>query len=230
MNIKYRFAPPDGPVKDFELKLDPETLQSPAPEGTPPEWTRLENKKCEDCPLKEADSPYCPVAVRLAPLAEEFKDVLSFHDATVTVEAQNRTYTKKTSMQVGVSGLFGLVMTTSGCPILDKLRPMVFLHLPFSSGPETLYRSMSMFLMSQFFVAEHGGTPDWTLKGLYDIYDRISRVNVGLLARLRPQVREDATLNAVVNLDCFGAINRMALETKQPAWLERLFKPYWEPR
>ena len=230
MNLRYRFAPDKGPVKEIALNLDPDTLTSPVPDGPPPDWAKLEHKQCEECPLKASESPYCPVAVRLAPLLQQFKDDISFNEAEISVETQGRTYSKRAPMQNGVSGLFGLVMATSGCPILDKLRPMVFLHLPFPSSKETLYRSMSMYLLGQFFIAQKGGVADWTLTGLSAIYERVGRVNSSLVERIRPQVNEDATLNAVVNLDCFASLTVSALSKTPKEWLERLFKPYWESR
>lgn len=230
MELRYRFAPDKGPAKEFAVKLDAETLQGAAPDGAPPEWTRLEHKQCPDCPLKPADSPHCPVAVRVAPLVDAFKDSISYQEAEVTVEAPGRLYRKRSTMQIGVSGLFGLVMATSGCPVLDKLRPMVFTHLPFPSLQETMYRSMSMYLLGQFFVGKKGGTPDWSLDGLAAIYAAVGKVNAHIAERLRPLVQKDATVNAVINLDCFATFTKSAIDKSSMAWLERLFKPYWDAR
>ncbi len=228
MQLRYRFVPGDGKPREFEVKLDPQTLECVPPTGAPPEWTRLENNQCADCPLKKEASPHCPVAVRIAPLVDAFKDSISYDEADITVTAPGRVYTKRAPMQIGVSGLFGLVMATSGCPILDKMRPMVFTHLPFPSLQETMYRAMSMFLLGQFFVAKKGGKPDWTLEGLAAIYAAIGKVNHGIADRLRALSMKDASVNAVINLDCFATFTKSAIDKSSLTWLERLFKPYWD--
>ena len=228
MELSYRFVPEKGPAKDFTVKLDPQTLESAAPAGEPADWTRLEHQQCESCPLKKESSPHCPVAVRMAPLVDAFKDSVSYEEADITVSAPGRVYTKRVPMQIGVSGLFGLVMATSGCPILDKMRPMVFTHLPFPSLQETMYRAMSMYLLGQFFVGKKGGKPDWSLDGLAEIFARIGKVNQSLAERLRPLSVRDASVNAVINLDCFATFTKSAIDKSSLAWLERLFKPYWD--
>lgn len=228
MELRYTLRLVDGPVRTCTVAVDDQTYASPEPPGPAPEWTRLEHRQCQDCPLKKEESPRCPVAVRIAPLVEEFKDTLSYEEADVTVECGGRAYSKRVPMQIGVSGLFGAVMATSGCPVLDKLRPMVFTHLPFPSLQETMYRSMSMYLLAQYFIEKKGGAPDRTLEGLADIFARIGKVNQSLADRLRPLVPRDATINAIINLDCFATFTKNAIDKQSLAWLERLFKPYWD--
>ena len=40
-------------------------------------------------------------------------------------------------------------MATAGCPWTDRLRPMARFHLPFANEAETVYRSVSMYLLSR---------------------------------------------------------------------------------
>lgn len=229
MELRYHFTPDKGPQREYTVKLDPQTLESALPPGEPPEWTRLENNQCAACPLDKGTAR-CPVATRIAPLVDIFKDSISYEEAEITVEAPGRLYRKRAPMQIGVSGLFGLVMATSGCPVLDKMRPMVFTHLPFPSLQETMYRAMSMFLLGQFFIAKKGGKPDWTLEGLAVIYAAIGKVNHSIADRLRPLSAKDASVNAVINLDCFATFTKSAIDKSSLAWLERLFKPYWDSK
>jgi hypothetical protein len=228
VELRYTLKPDAGPAMTRVVTLDDQTYASPEPPGPAPDWTRLEHQQCQDCPLDKETSPRCPVAVRIAPLVEQFKDSVSYEQADVTVEAQGRVITKRVPMQIGVSGLFGAVMATSGCPVLDKLRPMVFTHLPFPSLQETMYRSMSMYLLGQFFIERKGGKPDRTLEGLAAIFARIGKVNQSIAERLRPLVPRDATINAVINLDCFATFTKSAIDKSSLAWLERLFQPYWD--
>lgn len=228
MELRYRFDVEGGARKEFVLLLDPETLAYQGdPAAARPDWTRLEFKQCPNCPLKPAESPHCPVAANMAPLVDSFKDSISYDPVDVEVQAPGRSYRKRTTMQAGVSALFGIVMASSGCPILDKLRPMLLTHLPFPSLRETQYRAMSTYLLRQFFVARKGGKPDWTLKGLARIYDEINKVNVAFAERLRAIHERDASVNAVSKLDCFASYAATAIERSRGAldWLERLFRP-----
>lgn len=227
MELRYRFKPDSAAPREFTVTLDDETLESAAPAGEPPAWTRLENRRCEACPLPTGTS-HCPVAVRIAPLVEGLKDHVSYEQADITVETAGRSYSKRAPMQIGISGLFGLVMATSGCPVLDKLRPMAFTHLPFPSLRESMYRAISMYLLGQFFVSRKGGAPDWSLEGLAEIFRQVARVNAGLAERLRPLGAKDASVNAVINLDCFATFTKSAIDKSSMAWLESLFRPYWD--
>jgi hypothetical protein len=194
-----------------------------------PDWTKLEYMQCPNCPLKPADSPRCPVAANLAPLAEKFRESLSYTNAEISVEAPGRTYQQRAPMQTALSALFGLIMATSGCPILDKMRPMAFTHLPFPSLRETQYRSMSMYLLAQFIAAMKGATPNWSLDGLATIYDEINAVNAAFCKRLYALDAKDAGVNALVKLDCFAVFTLTQIRKGDAAmkWLEDLFAPYW---
>ena len=55
-----------------------------------------------------------------------------------------------------VFSLIGIYMVTSGCPIMDKLRPMARFHLPFASTEETIYRAISTYLLGQYFLEQKG--------------------------------------------------------------------------
>jgi len=232
MELHYRFAYDDGKKEDVAVRLDPESLQyMPPPQKAPlPEWTKLEHEKCPNCPLKAEQSPRCPVAVNLAPLVERFRESVSFETAEISVEVPGRTYHQRAPMQTGLSALFGLIMATSGCPILDKMRPMVYTHLPFPSLRETQYRSMSMYLLAQFIASAKGVVPDWTLEGLADIYKSINAVNTAFCRRFYAIDMKDAGVNALVKLDCFAAFTANQLRRGTLKWLEDLYRPYWEKK
>jgi hypothetical protein len=88
---------------------------------------------------------------------------------------------------------------------MDKLRPMVYTHLPFSSLEETLYRAASMYLLAQYFRAQEGKTPDWKLEDFTKIYEDIATVNQHFTKRILSINPRDASLNALVGLDCFAS-------------------------
>jgi hypothetical protein len=106
----------------------------------------------------------------------------------------------------------GIFMVTSGCPILDNLRPMVRFHLPFATALESVYRIISMYLLSQLFRMKKGEEADWSLEKLGELYKEINKVNKGLWKRLSKASNFDAHVNAVIVLNTFGDAVRFSLK------------------
>jgi hypothetical protein len=230
MKITYRFKLDGAAEKRFDLDLEPSTLTLVGGASEPlPEWTRLGHMQCPNCPLAAAEHPRCPVAKNLVAIIDEFKDGISFHEADISILTESREYRRRAPLQQGISALIGLVMVTSGCPILDKLRPMAYTHTPFSSVPETLYRAVSMYLTAQYFMARKGKTPDWEMKDLVGIYKEVGAVNSAFADRLRTIQIEDASLNAVVNLDCFAFNAVFSITDRSLREMERIFDAYLKP-
>jgi hypothetical protein len=223
IRIVYHFAFPDGSSKAYTVELDRATL-SYRPSGTerPPAWARLEYHQCGHCPLAPAEHPYCPVATNLSALVEFFKDKASVAEATVTVTTEERTYVKQLPLQQGIFGIFGLVMATSSCPYMDFLKPMARFHLPFSTAEETIVRSVSMYLLLQYFVAKRGEQPDLGLERLEMHYENIQKVNDGILERIKDVALNDADLNALIILQGFADLLTMAI-SKDLSKIEPLF-------
>lgn len=168
-----------------------------------PDWTKLKYHQCSNCPLSD-DVEYCPVAVNLSRVVETFRENDSFEMADVVVVTPQRTYAKNVQLQKGISSLIGMIMVSSNCPIMDKLRPMTRFHLPFATSLETFYRTVSMYLTAQYFLLKKGETPDWNLSRLLEIYKAIAHVNRGMSQRLLNASKKDANVNAVVILHSFG--------------------------
>ena len=192
-----------------------------------PQWARMDYASCEHCPLKPG-TEYCPIAVNFAPVVDEFRDVLSVKTATVEVETAERKYFKKTSVQEALFPLLGIYMSASGCPSMEKLKPMVRYHLPFATIDETIYRVITMYVTAQYMRMQSGMEPDWELKGITEMYDQVNRVNQAFCRRLTKAANEDALVNAVVILDAFGSLVKMP--TAQGAErLRKLFAPFLQP-
>jgi hypothetical protein len=200
----YRFAFGNAREREFMLRLDPQTLAlQVSPPDALPDWTLLDFNKCSNCPLG-ADTKRCPIAVNLVEMIAEFGAEKSFEEVTVTVETPARTYSRVTTLQKGISSMLGIVMATSGCPILDRLRPNVRFHLPFATGLETFVRSISMHLIGNFFAMRRGKTVAPTLDALLELYSEVTKVNKGFSARLLAASESDANVNALVILHTYG--------------------------
>ncbi|MBI3554010.1 MAG: hypothetical protein HY077_16055 [Elusimicrobia bacterium] len=225
--LTYRFRLKDGREKEFKVVLERPSMRQGLPARAEyPAWTKLEFQQCPNCPLKPADSPRCPAAVSLVDVVEFFKELPSYEVVEVRITSDEREYSGTKSLQAVLNALMGVHMATSGCPILDRLRPMAFTHLPFSTMDETLYRVIAMYLVSQFLRHRRGKAADWDLKKLVGIYEAIYAVNVAFVKRLQSINPQDASLNAVASLDCFGAFTRFSLSKDSLEQMEALFAAY----
>ncbi|HVE15045.1 MAG TPA: hypothetical protein VNI01_16745 [Elusimicrobiota bacterium] len=231
ISYTYRFTLPDGSCKEFRFGLNEETLELVrVPRDSYPEWTNLEFSKCPNCPLRASEHPQCPVAANLTDVIDFFKGAVSSDTINLDIVTDVRSVSKRTSMANGVSALLGVVNVTSGCPVLDKLRPMLRTHLPFSSIEETMYRTLSMYTMAQFFRLRRGLTPDWKMERLLDLFEEIRLVNRAFCQRLYAACTKDANVNALIHLDSFVELTNFALLKKKDRIdrLERVFSAYLE--
>ncbi|MGD9211675.1 MAG: hypothetical protein PVI90_12895, partial [Desulfobacteraceae bacterium] len=149
----YHFQFVDGLTKDYQISLDPQTLSlmPVATVAVMPEWVQLRHNQCRQCPLTPDCHPNCPIAVNIMELVEAFKTVISYDNCMVICETTERDYSKKTSVMEGLATIFGIIMATSDCPIMEFLKPMARFHLPFASIEETTVRTVSMYLLSRYF-------------------------------------------------------------------------------
>jgi hypothetical protein len=226
----YTIRLEDGSQMRFAVTLDGETLSLlPPPATSPaPEWTRLAFHQCPNCPLRPETHERCPVAANLVPVIEAFRDRRSFEPVEVSVESQHRTYARKAGLQTAISPLLGLHMVTSGCPVMDRLRPLVETHLPFMSRRETQYRMLSLHLMSQFFAERRGEPVEVGLDRLRETMEAVHEVNVAFCNRLRAITEKDASINAIVILSTLGDFPDERLVEQDLERLERLSREYYE--
>lgn len=186
-------------------------LKSTVTPEASPAWTNLDYNKCKNCPLKKEDSPLCPVAKNLEKITTEFASEKSHRETQVGVITKERSYVKKLTLQEGLHSVFGLIMATSGCPRLDFLRPMARFHLPFSSNTETMVRSLSFFLIREYFQQVDGKGTQFDIKNLETLYAEVQQVNLGIIERIRAIAKGDADKNAIVVLDNFAALLSMEI-------------------
>lgn len=211
--ITYHFKFKDKDVKQFNVLIDKQTLcLNTEIKSTPPVWVQLDCHKCPICPLSEGLNKYCPIALNLCDLAEEFKEFHAYEKVNVTIVTNERTYSKDTTIQEGLGSLIGIIMASSGCPVMDYLRPMVRFHLPFASLEETVFRMVSMYIMAQYILERNGRYPDKKLAGLEEIYFNVGQVNKHIAKRLAEVSGKDANINALSTLDCFASLVPLEVE------------------
>ena len=105
-------------------------------------------------------------------------------------------------------------MATSGCPSMEILKPLARFHLPFATVEETLFRSVSAYMLRQYFVGLDGGTADFSLSHITNAYKEIQQVNAGILQRIKQAVQSDADANAIVILNNLTQILELEIEDK----------------
>jgi len=225
LRIRYRFDLPDGSQKVLDLAFDAASfrLLNPLPPD-PPFWTALEFNQCANCPLSATRHRHCPAALQMAAALEPLKALVSFDTVGVTVTQSERTVHVETTAQQAMSSVLGLVMATAGCPWTDHLRPMARFHLPFASETETVYRCVSMFLLSRELAANAAGTPAspnaaappgterGTFAALEDLYGNLHVVNRGMSRRLGAATNTDPARNGIALLDTYTTLLPAALE------------------
>jgi hypothetical protein len=225
--FEYLFKFEDGEKHDITIYLHPETLQyMPQQDISGDEWTRLEHHQCESCPLDPAESPHCPIALSIEDLVREFSDKFSYEEADMKVHTKDRSYFRHTTMQKTVSSLMGILMVSSGCPIMDKLRPMVRFHLPWATVIETTFRTTSTYLLGQFLLQAADMEFDYSFSGLVEIYKGVNTVNKGIAKRIGSMAGKDASINALIILDIFAVDIPLSIE-EQIEELRPFFKSYF---
>lgn len=223
----YSFAFKNGAVIRCAVALDDVSLDLvSAPPDPLPEWTRLSYHQCSNCPLDPNEHSHCPVAVNLVSTFDRFRETQSFEKAMITIDAPDRTYSQYADVQKGLSSLLGIIMPTSGCPLLNKLRPMVRTHLPFASMRETLYRVVSMYITAQHFRRRRELPSETGFNGLIRIYEDISIINRALSERIGSYFGADANANAMVILHCLSEHTMLTLEDDMLEEIEQLFDAY----
>jgi uncharacterized protein DUF6901 len=238
LRIRYRFDLPDGSQKTLDFLFDAVTFRlSNPPPADPPFWTELKFNQCANCPLSTERHAHCPAAVQMAAALGPLNALVSFDTVGVTVVQPERTVHVETTAQQAMSSVLGLIMATAGCPWTDRLRPMARFHLPFANEAETLYRSVSMFLLSlelagrgpplavadTLAVAEAPAAAadaartapapaPRTFAALEELYKNLHLVNRDMSRRLGAATNTDPARNAIALLDTYTTLLPAALD------------------
>jgi len=214
LRYEYDFSFVTGKKKTFVTYIDQDTLEiiPHSHELQPAQWTQLSYRQCPCCPLVPADHSHCPIAVNLFELVSAFRAIASYESCRVSCRTAERTVSKETNVQDGLSSIMGLIMATSGCPVMEILKPMARFHLPFATIDEAMFRSVSVYLLRQYFIHLESGSSDFHLAKVRAYYSEIEKVNAGILERIRGASELDADRNAIVILNCLAQFLYLELD------------------
>lgn len=210
--IIYNLRATSGAEHTFEIDLERHHHGVLPISTTPPEWTLLDFQRCPNCPFDSASHPWCPTALDIVPLAEPFTGALSIDRVDVWVHTAERSYFKNCDMQTALKSLFGLVMASSACPHMARLKPLAYFHLPFATLEETVHRTVGAYLVNQYLAASEGNKPDWELRNLEGLYCELRSVNTHFMKRMRKASTEDANINALQTFVSISSIVEMGID------------------
>ncbi|MCP4397010.1 MAG: hypothetical protein GY801_06885 [bacterium] len=235
ISFTYTFTFPDGEKEEFFLEIDHENfeLTGNIPDNLPA-WTKLTYHQCPHCPLDVSTHPYCPLAANQVTIVKRLSSFLPYQKVSLSVTAGERTILQETTIQAAVGSLMGLIMPTSGCPYTAYFKPMARFHLPLAGSAETIYRSVSMYIMAQFFLHEQNQQllqdgmedVDFAMSGLARIYENIHTVNTALAERFLAASKKDSSVDAIVQLDIY-AMTFLGILDEPLEELRPLFNAYF---
>jgi hypothetical protein len=87
-------------------------------------------------------------------------------------------------------------------------------HLPFANTDEFIMRSVSHYLLQQYFSKRNHQTPDWELKGLVERNQRLQLVNQALWQRIHSVCKGDSNLKALLNFFSMASSVSFSLESQ----------------
>jgi hypothetical protein len=212
MAIEYRISLDDH--HEFSYRIEPNREYDRTREAVAPKWTRLDYQQCSNCPLSKADFSHCPVAVDLYGVIQDFQDLPAFKKVRVRVATPERNYTKLAGLEEGLRSLLGLIMATSACPVLARMKPMAQQHLPFASNQEFILRTVSLYLTEQYFNLREGRPADWELKGLISYFQQMQLVNQAFWQRIHDVCENDSNLKAFLTFFSLSSSIGVSLETQ----------------
>lgn len=212
MTIEYQITLDDKHEFNYRVELD--RSYDPVQAADAPRWTRLDHEQCSNCPLSKEINSHCPAAVDLHRVIEDFRGLPAFQKAKVRVITAEREYYKEVSLEAGLRSLLGVLMATSACPMLCRLKPMAQQHLPFASNQEFILRTVSLYLMRQYYNMREGRHADWELKGLVKHYQQLQLVNQAFWQRIHTTCEGDSNLKAFLSFFSMASSVSYSLEAQ----------------
>lgn len=198
---------------DLEMKFSVDTDRTTGKDdpGKLSPWTELGYYQCECCTLSPDENRHCPAAADLHHIIADFSPMASYETAEVSVVTEEREYRKTCDIQTGLQSLLGLIMATSACPVLSKLRLLADFHLPFSTSRETIFRIVSAYLLNQYFILSEGGETDFELRHVEQFCMNLEELNRSFSERIRVASESDANLCAMVQWGSVSFMMRASL-------------------
>lgn len=85
-----------------------------------PDWVKLNEQQCPQCPFSADKLEWCPCAVELIELVERFPNLPSYEKLKYELKRDDLYMQKEMDAQNALAGIFFLRLTFSGCPIFKS--------------------------------------------------------------------------------------------------------------
>ncbi|WP_028080176.1 DUF6901 family protein [Solimonas soli] len=224
MRITYLFDFGDGRQASVAVDVDRAAGGAASAAAALPDWALLERSKCPHCPLG-AEARHCPAAADLVPTIDSFAQIISHQEARVTVRMAEREVTANCQAQHALSSLVGLIMASSACPILGRMRGLARTHLPFASIEESMLRVVGAYMIRQWLDARETSAAIGDLSELKAHYADLEVLNKAFRQRLRSSQRQDSVLNAISSLGALSTGIGISLEDELRDVADYTFRP-----
>ena len=209
-SIQYAFILNNQLRASYDLTISEDgTLHPDCFPPKSPDWAKLEFCKCPHCPISAKASEYCPTALALNIIGEEWSGINSYEAIQVEINLQTRKVSARTSAQVALGSLVGLLMGASQCPHLSFFRPLARNHLPLATPEETSFRVLENLLA---FCRLYESDPADFNQKLEKIYDNLEILNRHITQRIKSVEKENVTTQAIIQLDCLAKLIPTAIE------------------
>jgi hypothetical protein len=220
--IEYRYIFDNDETVDYTLHFEKDRWRLMLDDVESPEWTRLEHNQCGHCPLSPKDHEYCPAAKNLSLIGNVWDDKKSFDNAVLEVRQHFRVISGHVSIQVALSSLVGLLLATSDCPYLSFFRPLARFHQPLGNPEDAGMRVLMAYLA---YIGMTGGSSSEIRQAIEAVYNNIDKVNKYLAGRITHSAGDNASVQAIVQLDCLSKLIRLSIDDSIEQF-EKLFSYY----
>lgn len=83
-----------------------------------PDWALLKRNKCANCPLQSLDSRWCPVAVKIVEITEQYPSLASYEWVTYESKTAHSSFKETVSTQDAMVQLLFQLIEKSACPVV----------------------------------------------------------------------------------------------------------------
>ncbi len=217
MITRYQIKSETGEQISFNVQnhkdLDPQELNS---YSDLPDWVKLEYHQCPICPFNSENITFCPAAFEMQDVIHQCSSCISTERVELSRIAEEGTVTTETDMQKALFAVIGEKAISSACSVLNS-RQWSLDYYSILTTPENLfYRSISSYLMRQYFASPGKCDPD--LKGHLDYLDEVIDIFGNLLQRIRGKSSQDASNNALGSI----VMSAQLLRHQRDDWLDEL--------
>jgi hypothetical protein len=217
MITRYQITLETGDQFSFDVQnhkdLDPQELNS---HSDVPDWVKLEYHQCPICPFKSENVTFCPAAFEMQDVIHKCSSCISYERVELSRIAEDGTVTTETDMQRALFAVIGEKAISSACSMLNSRQRSLGYYSILTTPENLFYRSISSYLMRQFFTSPGSCDPD--LKGHLDYLDEVISIFGKLFERIRGETSQDANNNALGSM----VMSAQILRHQRDDWLGAL--------